>query len=159
MRTLTLLVMSSLLLATPGGAAWSAAEPEPPSAELRIDSSTSGIAATSWLARYATEACENGERLASFNFVKRGEKKVKVPIGQRVYLLAAAYVEPPVGADNVGKTSCRGMASFVPEDGKVYEVKHDLKARNCPLLITDASGAQVTTFQKHKVAGPCKKAG
>jgi len=156
MRTLILSVLSSLVLVAFGGPAWSDEKPEPPSAELLITSSTSGIAATSWMVRYATEACENGERLASFNFVKRGEKKVKLPIGQRVYLLAAAHVEPPVGSEAVGKTSCRGMASFVPEVGKVYEVKHDLKARNCPLLITEG-GTEVKTYQKHKVTGPCKK--
>ena len=139
------------------GAAFAADEPKPPSAQLRILSSTSGVAETSWVARYASEACDKGERLASFNFATRGKKEVEVPIGARLYLLAYAHVEPPVGADTVGKTSCRGMASFVPEDGKVYEVRHDLKTRNCPLLVTE-SGAEVATYQKHKVTGPCKKA-
>ena len=157
MRILTLVALSSLALAF-GGPARSEDPPEPPSAELVIVSGTSGIAASSWVARYATEACDNGERLANFNFLKRGEKKVKVPVGQRLYLLAYAHIEKPVGADNVGKSTCRGMASFVPEVGKTYQVAHDLKERNCPLLITDASGAQVPTYQKHKASGPCKKA-
>lgn len=157
MRTPSLLPV--LLLAVVAGPASPAEQPKPPSAQLRILSSTSGIAQSSWVARYATETCDKGERLASFNFTTlSGKKEVEVPIGARLYLLAYAHVEPPVGADNVGKTSCRGMASFVPEDGKTYEVKHDLKARNCPLLITEASGAAVATLQKHKATGPCKKA-
>ena len=156
MRTLILFALSLLVLAF-GGLARSEDPPEPPSAELLIVSGTSGIAATSWIARYATEACDNGQRLANFNFLKRGEKKVKVPVGQRLYLLAYAHIEKPVGADNVGKSTCRGMASFVPEVGKVYEIQHDLKERNCPLLITEA-GAQVKSYQKHKPTGPCKKA-
>jgi hypothetical protein len=157
MRTLTLPAL--LALAAFGGPASSAEEPKPPSAMLRIVAATSGIAESSWVARYATETCDQGERLAKFNFTTpSGKKEVEVPIGARLYLQAYAHVEPPVGAQTVGKTSCRGMASFVPEDGKVYEVKHDLKTRNCPLLITEASGAAPATFQKHKVAGPCKKA-
>lgn len=157
MRALPLSVLSVLLPAALGAPA-SAEEPKPPAAQLRIVASTSGIAQSSWVARYASEACDKGERLATFNFATRGKKEVEVPIGARLYLLAYAHVEPPVGADNVGKTSCRGMASFVPEDGRLYEVRHDLKMRNCPLLITDSSGAEVATLQKHKVAGPCKKA-
>jgi hypothetical protein len=157
MRNRSLPVLSALLLAV-AGPAGSADEPKPPSAQLRIVSSTSGISQSSWFARYATETCDNGERMAGFNFTTpSGKKDVEVPVGARLYLLAFAHVEPPVGADNVGKTSCRGMASFVPEDGKAYEVKHDLKERNCPLLITEG-GAEVKTFQKHKVTGPCKKA-
>jgi hypothetical protein len=155
MRAPLLLVLLSLLAAVVP--AWSADEPEPPSAELHLVSSTSGVAARSWVAKYATETCEKGERLASFNLVTRGEKKVQVPIGERIYLLAVANVEPPVGADTVGKTTCRGMGSFVPEDGKVYEVRHDLKARNCPLLVTEG-GKEVATYQKHKAKGPCKDA-
>ena len=157
MRTLSLPAL--LALAAFSGPASSADEPKPPSAQVRIISATSGLAQSSWVARYATETCEQGERLASFNFTTpSGKKEVEVPVGARLYLLAYAHVEPPVGAQTVGKTSCRGMASFVPQDGKVYEVKHDLKARNCPLLITEASGAVPATFQKHKAAGPCKKA-
>ena len=156
MRTLTLVVLPVAMLAF-GSLAHSQDPPEPPSAELVIVSGTSGIAATSWVARYATEACDNGQRLANFNFLKRGEKKVKVPVGQRLYLLGYAHIEKPVGADNVGKSTCRGMASFVPELNKTYQVTHDLKERNCPLLITEA-GAQVKSYQKHKATGPCKKA-
>ncbi len=157
MRTPTLPAL--LALAAFCAPAWSAEEPKPPSAQLRIVSATSGIAQSSSVTRYATETCEQGERLARFNFTTpSGKKEVEVPIGARLYLVAYAHVEPPVGAQTVGKTSCRGMASFVPEDGKVYEVKHDLKARNCPLLVTDASGAAPATLQKHKAAGACKKA-
>jgi hypothetical protein len=157
MRTLTLPLV--LALAAHCGPAASAEEPKPPSAQLRIISATSGISQNSSVTRYATEACDKGERIAKFNFTTPGGKKeVEVPIGARLYLVAYAHVEPPVGAQTVGKTSCRGMASFVPEHGKVYEVRHDLKARNCPLLITDASGAAPKTFQKHKPAGLCKKA-
>ena len=156
MRAIPLVVLSAAALVL-GGPARSQDPPEPPSAELHIVSGTSGVAASSWVARYATEACDNGQRLANFNFLKRGEKKVKVPVGQRLYLLAYAHIENPVGADTVGKSTCRGMASFVPEVGKTYQVTHDLKERNCPLLITEA-GAQVKSYQKHKATGPCKKA-
>jgi len=157
MRTLTFVALHSLALAI-SGRAW-AQQPEPPSAELRIVAGTSGISASSWVASYTSETCDGGKRLASFSFVTRGKKEARVPVGQRLYLLAAAHVEKPVGADDVGKSSCRGMASFVPEAGKIYEVKHDLETRNCPLLITDASGAPLPTLEKHKVKGPCKKAG
>ena len=163
MRTLPLLVLSSLVLAV-GGLAWSqapeapaAAPAEPPSAELRILSGTSGISANSWVSSYTSETCDGGKRLANFNLFKRGEKKAKVPPGQRLYLIAAAHIDKPVGGDNIGKSDCRGMASFVPEVGKVYEVTHDLKERKCPVLITEA-GAPVKTYQKHKAAGPCKDA-
>jgi hypothetical protein len=156
MRILTLPAL--LVLAAFCDPASSADGPKPPSAQLRIIAATSGIAQSSSVTRYATEACDNGERLAKFNFTTpSGKKEVEVPVGARLFLVAYAHVEPPVGAQTVGKTSCRGMASFVPEDGKVYEVKHDLKDRNCPLLVTDASGAAPATFQKHKVTGACKK--
>jgi len=156
MRTPTLILMSSLLLAAaPAG---SQEPPPPPSAQLQITSATSGVSAHSWVSSYTSETCEGAKRLANFNFVKNGDRTVSVGIGQRIWLQAYAYVEPPVGSDTVGKTSCRGMASFVPENGKVYGVKHDLKTRNCPLLITDAAGAPPATYEKSKPKGPCKKA-
>jgi hypothetical protein len=109
---------------------------------------------------YKSEACEQSEdeaKLATFHLLTRGKKIVNVGVGRRLYVLAVAKMEPPVGADNVGKTSCRAMVSFVPEDKHAYEITHDLKARKCPLIITDvATGAEVATAQKHKPAGKCK---
>jgi len=134
--------------------------PPPPSAELRLIAGTSGPSEASWMYAYKSEACEEKEseaKLASFNVLTRGKKVASVGVGQRLYVLAVAKVEPPVGADTAGKTSCRAMVSFVPEDKHAYEITHNVKARKCPLIITDvATGAEVATAQKHKPAGKCK---
>jgi len=134
--------------------------PPPPAAELRLIAGTSGPSEASWMYAYKSEACEQKEdeaKLASFNVLTRGKKIASVGVGQRLYVLAVAKIEPPVGAENVGKTSCRAMVSFVPEDKHAYEITHDVKARKCPLTIKDvATGAEVATAQKHKPAGKCK---
>jgi len=136
-------------------------EPEPPSAELLLSSSTSGIAAASWINGYTTESCEEKEgegRLATFNVLTKNKKAVRIGVGVRYYVVAAAAVEPAVGGETVGKTSCRSMISFVPEDGHSYEVIHDLPTRNCPIILKDsATGAEVPTAQKHKPKGLCKE--
>lgn len=135
--------------------------PPPPAAELRLIAGTSGPQAASWMYAYKSEACEEKEdeaKLASFNLLTRSKKTVSVGVGQRLYILAVAKIEPPVGADNVGKTSCRAMVSFVPEDKHAYEITHDLEARKCPLIITDvATGKEVSGAEKHKPAGKCKE--
>ena len=133
-------------------------KPIGPHANLHIVSATSGVAAASWVNVYSTEACEEktGEgRVANFHMLARKEKTVPVPIGRRLYVLAGAEITPPVGAE-VRKTKCLSMASFVPEDGKTYEVKHDLVTRNCPIGIT-LGGAAVPSFEKNKPKNLCKE--
>ena len=157
-----LIAFVSLLLASAClAAADEPKEPEPPSAELLLSSSTSGVSAASWINGYTTESCEAKEgegRLATFNLLTKSKKSARVGVGVRYYIVAAAAVEPPIGAETVGKTSCRSMISFVPEDGHRYEVIHDLPTRNCPIILKDAAtGAAVPTAQKHKAKGLCKE--
>ncbi|MGH8441723.1 MAG: hypothetical protein ACRETF_02345 [Nevskiaceae bacterium] len=152
-----LAVLPAALLASVCTVSGADDEPVGPHAKLHIVSATSGIAASSWVNMYSSEACEEmkGEgRIAGFNMLTRKSKTVPVPIGQRLYVLAGAEITPPVGAE-VRKTRCLAMASFVPEDGKTYDVKHDLVTRNCPIEIT-LGGAPVATFQKHKPKNLCK---
>jgi hypothetical protein len=136
--------------------------PPPPSAELHLIAGTSGPQAASWMYGYKNEACDAKEdtegegKLATFNVFTPGKRKAKVGIGERYYVLAVAKIEPPLGADTTGKTSCRAMVSFVPEDKHVYEITHDLKARKCPLIVKDAATGAEVFAQKHKPAGKCK---
>lgn len=128
-------------------------------ARLTLQSSTSGIAASSWVDVYTTEKCEprDGEgRMAAFNLVTKGSKLSRLPAGKRLYILAGAEIEPPVGAEIVMTKSCRAMVSFVPEAGKSYELQQDLASRNCPLTIKEAGGAEVATAEKHRVGGGCR---
>lgn len=128
-------------------------------ARLTLQSGTSGIAASSWVDAYTTEKCEPraGEgRMATFNLVTRGSKVARLPAGKRVYILAGAEIEPPVGAEIVMTRSCRAMASFVPEAGKSYELHQDLASRNCPLTVKEAGGGEVGTAERHRVGGGCK---
>lgn len=128
-------------------------------AQLTLQSSTSGIAASSWVDVYTTEKCvpKDGEgRMATFNLVTKGSKLSRLPTGNRLYILAGAEIEPPVGAEVRMTTSCRAMVSFVPEVGKSYELHHDLASRNCPLTIKEAGGAEVATAEKHRVSGECR---
>jgi hypothetical protein len=168
MRSTALPIVGFAMLVS-SGAALSQAEPEqakpekpePPSAELLLSSATSGISAASWVNGYTTESCEEKEgegRLATFNLLTKSKKSVRIGVGVRYYIVAAAAVEPPVGAQTVGKTSCRSMISFVPEVNHSYEVIHDLKTRNCPIILKDAAtGAEVPMAQKHKAKGLCKE--
>jgi len=156
---LSLAVLSYVLLVPAYASSYDEPDEKTPSAELRIISSTSGIAASSWVDGYSSEACPEKDdegRLATFNVITRGKKVVRVRVGARLYVLAGAHIEPPVGAE-VRKTTCLSMASFVPETGKAYEIKHDLITRNCPIEIKEASGAELKTFQKHKPKDLCKK--
>ena len=160
-NTMRRTTIAALLLSSAASYADDKVEPPPPpSAQLHLIAGTSGVSAASWLYGFKSEACEEKDddaRLASFNLLTRGKKTVSVGVGQRLYVLAVAKIEPPVGADNVGKTECRAMASFVPEDKRAYEIVHDLKARKCPLIIKDAAtGTEVSGAQKHKPAGKCK---
>lgn len=128
-------------------------------AQLNLVSGTSGISASSWVDAYSTETCEAKEgegRLATFNLVTKGSTRTRLPVGTRLYILASAEIEPPVGAEIVMTTSCRSMVSFVPEADKSYELQHDLAARNCPLTITEAGGTGVPTAQKHRVTKGCR---
>jgi hypothetical protein len=161
------LVLAALALTSASLAAQEAPKkeepPPPPSAELHLVAGTSGISAASWMYGYKNEACEaqkdkEGEgKLATFNAFLPGKRTVKVGVGERYYVLAVAKIEPPVGAETTGKTSCRAMVSFVPEDKHAYEISHDLKQRKCPLMVKDlATGAEVATVQKHKPVGKCK---
>ncbi|MGQ0586719.1 MAG: hypothetical protein ACT4PK_05915 [Gammaproteobacteria bacterium] len=152
-----LAVLLAVLLASIGAVSQADDPPPGPHATLRIASATSGVAASSWVNTYSSEACEEkkGEgRMASFHLLRSKEKTVFVPVGKRLYLLAGAEVTPPVGAE-VRKSKCLAMASFVPEDGKAYDVKHDLVTRNCPIVVT-LGGAAVATFEKHKPKDLCK---
>src|SRR5690349_3073338 len=99
------IAFAALVLATAASYADDKKEepPPPPSAELRLVAGTSGVSAASWMYGYKSEACEEKEddaRLASFNVLTRGKKSVNVGVGQRLYVLAVAKIEPPVGADN-----------------------------------------------------------
>ena len=153
-------LLSSLLVPAPVFAGYEEPDEKAPAAELRIISSTSGVASSSWVDGYSTEACERkkGEgRLATFNLFAKSQKVVRVPVGARLYVLAGAEITPPVGAEEVRQTRCLSMKSVVPEAGKVYEIKHDLITRNCPVEVKDASGAPVATSEKHKPKGLCKE--
>lgn len=128
-------------------------------ARLTLQSSTSGIAASSWVDVYTTQKCEPREgegRMATFNLVTKSGKLSRLPAGKRLYILAGAEIEPPVGAEVRMTTSCRAMVSFVPEEGKSYELHHDLASRNCPLSVKEAGGGEVATAEKHRVSGGCR---
>ena len=146
--------------------AWSAspfAADEVPAdkAELKLHAAMSGTNASSFFDGYATEACEAGKgpgRLATFNFFAKKEQSELVPAGAPLYVLGVLHVTPKSG-EHMIKNACRAMRSFVPEGGRVYEIRQDAAERNCPIAIKDArTGAEVkSTKVKPKAACREKK--
>jgi hypothetical protein len=127
-------------------------------AELKLHAAMSGTNASSFFDAYATEACEDGKgpgRLATFNFFAKKEQSELVRAGERLHLLGVLHVTPKSGEATL-RNACRSMRSFVPEGGKVYEIRQDPEDRNCPITVKDAaSGAEVKT-EKHRPKGACR---
>jgi hypothetical protein len=153
-------LLCSALLALAGVSPPLAAADEVPKdqAELRLHAAMSGMNASSFFEGYATESCEDGKgpgRLATFNLVSKKQQSELVPGGARLHVLGVLHVEPKAG-EHVVRNACRAMRSFVPENGRVYEIRQDATDRNCPITVKDvASGAEVKT-EKHKVKGACR---
>lgn len=128
-------------------------------AELKLHAAMSGTNASSFFDAYATEACEDGKgpgRLATFNFFAKKQQSELVKAGERLHVLGVLHVTPKSGEAMV-KNACRSMRSFVPEGGKVYEIRQDAEDRNCPVIVKDAAtGAEVKT-EKHKPKGACRE--
>jgi hypothetical protein len=157
MRNPTLVLCFALFIAA--GPALAADEVPKDQAELKLHAAMSGTNASSFFDGYATEACEDGKgpgRLATFNFFAKKEQSELVKAGERLHLLGVLHVTPKSG-EAMLKNACRSMRSFVPEGGKVYEVRQDAQDRNCPITIKDvATGAEVKV-EKHKPKGACRE--
>jgi hypothetical protein len=148
------------LLALAWGVASSAADEVPKDqAELKLHAAMSGTNASSFFDGYDTEACEDGKgpgRLATFNFFAKKQQSELVRSGAPLYLLGVLHVTPKSG-EHMLKNACRSMRSFVPEAGRVYEIRQDASERNCPIAIKDArTGAEVKA-QKVKPKGACRE--
>lgn len=149
-----------VLLAVASAAPASAADEVPrDQAELRLHAAMSGTNASSFFDGYGSEACEDGKgpgRLATFNFFAKKEQSELVAAGAPLYVLGVLHVTPKAG-EHMLKNACRSMRSFVPEGGRVYEIRQDASERNCPITIKDArTGAEVKT-QKVKPKGACRE--
>ena len=128
-------------------------------AELKLHAAMSGTNASSFFEAYATEACEEGKgpgRLASFNFFSKKEQGELVPAGQRLHILGVLHVTPKSG-EAMLKNACRAMRSFVPEGGRVYEIRQDPTDRNCPITIKDVKAGTEVKAEKHKPKGACRE--
>ncbi|MGH8480979.1 MAG: hypothetical protein ACRES8_00795 [Nevskiaceae bacterium] len=151
-------LLPALLALTWTGAPCAADEVPKDKAELRLHAAMSGTNASSFFDGYSTEACEDGKgpgRLATFNFFAKKEQSELVPVGAPLYVLGVLHVTPKSG-EHMLKNACRSMRSFVPEAGRVYEIRQDSADRNCPVTIKDAkTGAEVKT-QKMKPKGACR---
>lgn len=129
-------------------------------AEIRFFPGVTGIAADSFYDGYTSEECADkaGEgRLVTFNVATKDMRTSRVLAGARLFVLAVSHVEPPPGAEKVLTTSCRSMLSFVPEAGKIYEIRQDTGQRSCPVTVKDAAtGAELASYEKLKARGACR---